>query len=146
MPPAPSGPSISYGPSFVPAASAMAGDYHLFELMLGRNRHVGDYSWQVGQHPATALAPPLGRKTPIPLKWTAKLPGSLLGGNFTALPRIPLANLDIPEPKARQHAGKRLACIFVGDLQDAVLQCGCLKLALSFLAYLAFKIRIGRII
>jgi len=84
------------------------------------------------------------RKTPISLKWTAKLPGSLLGGNFTALPRIPLANLDIPEPKARQHAGKRLACIFVGDLQDAVLQCGCLKLALSFLAYLAFKIRIGR--
>ena len=76
--------------------------------------------------------------------WTAKLPGSLLGGNFTALPRIPLANLDIPEPMARQHAGKRLACIFVGDLQDAVLQCGCLKLALSFLAYLAFKIRIGR--
>ena len=87
---------------------------------------------------------PLGGITPIPLKWTAKLPGSLLGGNFTALPRIPLANLDIPEPKARQHAGKRLACIFVGDLQDAVLQCGCLKLALSFLAYLAFKIRIGR--
>src|SRR5664279_6509386 len=104
----------------------------------------GDYSRQVGQHPATALAPPLGRKTPIPLKWTAKLPGSLVVGNFTALPRIPLANLDIPEPKARQHAGKRLACIFVGDLQDAVLQCGCLKLALSFLAYLAFKIRIGR--
>ena len=87
---------------------------------------------------------PTCRITPIPLKWTAKLPGSLLGGNFTALPRIPLANLDIPEPKARQHAGKRLACIFVGDLQDAVLQCGCLKLALSFLAYLAFKIRIGR--
>ena len=85
-----------------------------------------------------------GRVTPIPLKWTAKLLGSLLGGTFTALPRIPLANLDIPEPKARQHAGKRLACIFVGDLQDAVLQCGCLKLAFSFLAYLAFKIRIGR--
>ena len=56
----------------------------------------------------------------------------------------PLANLYIPETKARQHAGKRLAGIFVGGLQDAVLQCGCLKLALSFLAYLAFKIRIGR--
>jgi hypothetical protein len=56
----------------------------------------------------------------------------------------PLANFHISEPKARQHAGKRLAGIFVGGLQDAVLQCGCLKLALSFLAYLAFKIRISR--
>ena len=36
----------------------------------------------VGQHPATALAPPLGRITPIPLKWTAKLPGSLVVGNM----------------------------------------------------------------
>src|ERR1039457_2107597 len=33
---------------------------------LRSNRHRGDHSPQVGQHPATALAPPLGCKTPIP--------------------------------------------------------------------------------
>src|ERR1022692_1855896 len=35
----------------------------------------------VGQHPAPALALPLGRITPIPLKWTSKLPGSRLRGS-----------------------------------------------------------------
>src|SRR5271166_3381884 len=29
-------------------------------------RDVGDYSREVGEHPATALAPPHGRKTPNP--------------------------------------------------------------------------------
>ena len=33
-----------------------------------------DYSRQVGQHPATALAPPLGHKTPYPLKCILRIP------------------------------------------------------------------------
>src|ERR1039457_3134000 len=37
---------------------------------LRSNRHRGDYSPQVGQHPATALAPPLGCKTPKPVATT----------------------------------------------------------------------------
>jgi hypothetical protein len=37
--------------------------------MMVRKRHVGDYSREVGQHPATALAPPLGRKTPYAWMW-----------------------------------------------------------------------------
>src|ERR1039457_7614193 len=39
---------------------------------LRSNRHRGDYSPQVGQHPATALAPPLGCKTPKPPNWLSR--------------------------------------------------------------------------
>jgi hypothetical protein len=35
------------------------------DTKLARYRDVGDYSLEVGQHPATALASPLGRITPI---------------------------------------------------------------------------------
>src|ERR1039457_6790933 len=39
---------------------------------LRSNRHRGDYSPQVGQHPATALAAPLGCKTPKPPNWLSR--------------------------------------------------------------------------
>jgi hypothetical protein len=51
-------------------------------VTLARNRRVRDYSRAVGQNPATALALALVRKTPIPLKWTAELPGSALVGDL----------------------------------------------------------------
>ena len=49
-----------------------------------------------------------------------------------------LPNLHIPESKAGKQRGERLAGIVVGGLKDAVLQCGCLNLALRFLPCLAF--------
>jgi len=41
-------------------------DLWFADTKLAPNRHVGDYSREVGHHPATALAPPLGSKTPNP--------------------------------------------------------------------------------
>jgi hypothetical protein len=56
------------------------------EGILARNRLGGDYPPQVGQHPATALAQPLGRETPDALKRSSLSPSPAVGSFATSAP------------------------------------------------------------
>jgi len=77
---------------------------------------MGDYSRYVGQHPATALAPPLGRITPVaPLcrcpsgidlsQWVADNPSNWINSGCDYPPRITTAGWNRPRDGFCSMAG-----------------------------------------